>query len=245
MLTVAVAAAMAVSVIAAGSGTANAASINRPATVSAARPAIAVAGIITAAKTAYDIYKTFLQGGLSVQDATKQIITAINGAKTEIISHIDAVATAQAKACAKEAVIDFPGFDTLSTDNQQLFALDATSCVTLADSLITTVTDKGAVDQLDFALNSVGPIALIVRSRTGLSNEGLTPLLVQDNQTVMTMLEPLCEKVRIPGEATEHLCTSYNGDSDQELTAKLARQVAGQNTSWAVAGAVLPTLTTL
>lgn len=246
-ITVAVALATAAGVIAAGSGTASAEGARRPGTTGAtgaATPAVGPATVITVIKTGYDIYKTFLQGGLSVKDATSQIITAINSAKTEIIAHIDAIATAQAKACAEEAVVDFPSFDALSTDNQQLFALNATSCVTLIDSLLTTVTDKGAIDQLGFAVNSLGPITLIVRSRTGLGNTGVTPILVSDNQTVMTQLIPSCLRLGAPGEPAEYLCTSYNGDTGQGPAA-IARAEAGARTSWAVAKAVLPTLTTL
>ena len=246
-VTAAVALATAAGVVAAGSGTANAEGARRPGVTGAtgaATPAVGPAAIITVIKTGYDIYKTFLQGGLSVKDATSQIITAINGAKTEIIAHIDAIATAQAKACAEEAVVDFPSFEALSPDNQQLFALNATSCVTLIDSLLTTVADKGAVDQLGFAVNSIGPIMLIVRSRTGLSNTGVTPILVSDNQTVMTQLNPSCVKLPEPGSPGEFLCTSYNGDTGQGTVA-IARSEAGARTSWAVAKAVLPTLTSL
>jgi hypothetical protein len=246
-ITVAVALATAAGVTAAGSGTANAESVRRPGSTSAtgaATPAVDPLTVITVINAAYSAYKNFLQGGLSTKDATNQIITAINTAKTEIIAHIDAVAVAQAKACAKEAVVDFPSFDALSTDNQQLFALNATSCVTLIDSLITAVTDKGAVDQLGFAVNAVGPITLMARSRTGLGT-GVTPILVADNQTAMTVLAPSCQKVGGPGEPTEYRCESYNGDAGQGPTPAIAKTEAGARTSWALAKAVLPTLTTL
>ncbi|MFL6073735.1 MAG: hypothetical protein ACJ73S_10105 [Mycobacteriales bacterium] len=247
MITVAVALATTAGVIAAGSGTANAEDARRPATAGAhgaATPAVDPLTIINIINAAYSAYKKFLQGGLSVQDATNQIITAINNAKTEIIAHIDAIATAQAKACAEEAVVDFPSFNALSADNQQLFALNATGCQTLIDSLLTTVSDKGAVDQLGFALNSLGPITLIVRARTGLSNTGVTPILVGDNQTVKTVLNPECGRIPEPGSPGEVLCESYNGDTGQG-TAAAARMEAGARTSWALAKAVLPTITAL
>jgi hypothetical protein len=247
MITVAVALAAVAGVVAVESGTANAEGVRRQGSTSAtgaATPAVDPLTVINVINAAYSAYKNFLQGGLSTKDATNQIITAINTAKTEIIAHIDAVAVAQAKACAKEAVVDFPSFDVLSADNQQLFALNATSCVTLIDSLITTVTDKGAVDQLGFAVNAVGPITLMARSRTGLSNSGVTPILVADNQTAKTVLNPECGRVPEPGSPGEVLCESYNGDTGQG-TAAAARMQAGARTSWALAKAVLPTITTL
>jgi hypothetical protein len=201
--------------------------------------------IITIIKGAYDIYKSFTQGGQSAQAATTQIIAAINSAKIDIINHIDAIAAAQARACAAEAVIDFADFEALTPDNKQNFALNATSCITLIDSLLTAVSDKAAVDQLGFALDSVGPIALIVRSRTGLTNTGLVPVLVHANQQTQNVLVPTCRPVVIE-RRTEWVCSSYNGDqAGPDVPLSFVQSIAGQRTSWAVARAVLPTLITL
>jgi hypothetical protein len=211
---------------------------------SASATAIDPGTIITIIKGAYSIYKSFSQGGQSGQAATAQIIAAINSARTDIINHIDAIATAQAKACALAAVVDFPNFEALTPDNRQLFALNATSCVTLIDSLLSTVSDKAAIDQLGFALNSIGPIALIVRSRTNLTNTGLVPVLVHANQRVKSVLAPVCRKIP-EGNIIEFMCFSYNGDRGGPDTAEAAQAEAGRRTSWSVAQAVLPTLTSL
>jgi hypothetical protein len=165
--------------------------------------------VIAAIQAAYGAYKSFTQSNLSVQEATTQILAAINTAKIEIISHIDAIATAQARACAEEAVIDFADFDALTPDNKQAFALSTTGCVTLIDSLLTAVTDKAAADQLGFAIDSIGPIALIVRSRTGLSNTALVPALVHANQTIVTVLTPTCtSRVIEAAPSGPAVCTS-------------------------------------
>jgi hypothetical protein len=197
-------------------------------------------------KAAYSAYKSFVSGSQSAQVATQQILAAIQQARDTIISHIDAVATASVKSCALSAVIDFPNFDVLTLDNQQAFALNATSCVTLADSLLGTVTDKGAIDQLGFALNAVGPIALITRSRLGLNNTALTPVLNRSNQAVFNQLAPSCQIIHEAGNPVhEVLCTAYNGDSDQEIAGMmaLAKEEAASNTSWPVAKVALPLLT--
>ena len=208
------------------------------------RPNVDPATVIAIIQAAYSAYKTFIQGGQSGQAATSQIIAAINSAKTEIINHIDAVATAQAKACAQEAVVDFPSFDALTPDNQQNFALNVTSCVTLIDSLLSTVVDKAAVDQLGFSADSIGPIALIVRSRTGLSNTTFVPVLIDANQQAVTQLAPVCHSVIQEGRPMS-VCVSYNGDSGGPDPLALAQREAGQNTDWAMARSVLPTLTSL
>jgi hypothetical protein len=209
-------------------------------------PAVALPDIITVIEKAYSLYKQFAGGGLSSSDATQQIIDAINTAKNEIIAHIDAVATANVQSCALNAMIDFPNFNNLTPDNQQVFALNATSCVTLADSLLGVVADNAAVDELGFALNSVGPIALITRSRTGLDNSGLMPVLHQANQVVFNQLIPTCFIIHEPGASPNLVeCDAYNGDSDQELAGQktLAKENAAARTSWPIAKRVLPLTT--
>lgn len=218
----------------------------RPATSpSAVKPAVTVAGVIAIVKGAYDLYKSFTSGGLSVQAATSQIIAAINSAKTEIINHIDAIATASARACAQEIVIDFESFDALTPDNQQAFARDATSCLTLINSLQSAVTDKPSLDQLGWTLDFVGPIALIVRSRAGLSNASLPAVLVQGNQKTIAVMAPSCHSFVQEGH-TMWNCTAYNGDSSgAEPSFNLAQREAGANISWSMAQTVLPVVQSL
>jgi hypothetical protein len=231
--------------VAFGAGPANAAPAKPTASTSAVRPAVTVAAVIAIVKGAYDLYKSFLAGGLSVQDATNQIIAAINSAKTEIINHIDAIATASARACAQEIVIDFDSFNVLSPDNQQLFARDATSCLTLINSLQSAVTDKPSLDQLGWTLDFVGPIALIVRSRTGLGNTAITPILVSGNRTTIAVMAPSCHSFIQEGRSMWN-CTAYNGDtSGAEPSFNLAQREAGANISWAMAQSVLPTVASL
>jgi hypothetical protein len=209
------------------------------------RPAVDPGTIITIIKGAYDIYKAFTSGGSSGQAATNQILAAINSARTDIINHIDAIATAQARACAQEVVIDFDSFEALTTDNKQAFALGATSCLTLINSLQSAVTDKPSLDQLGFTLDFVGPIVLIVRARTGLSNTGITPTLLQGNQQTLSVMAPSCHGFVQEGH-TQWICTAYNGDvGGAEPSLSLAQREAGARTSWAMARAVLPTIQAL
>lgn len=228
-----------------GAGPAQAAPAEPAAPAGAARTTVDPGTLVMIIKGAYDVYKAFTQGGQSGQAATAQIIAAINSARTDIINHIDAIAAAQARACAQAAVINFADFEALTPDNKQNFALNATSCVTLIDSLLAAVSDKAAADQLGFALDSVGPIALIVRSRTGLTNPGLVTVLVHANQRVQSVLAPSCHPVIIE-RFTEWACSSYNGDhAGPDIPFSSVQAAAGRRTSWAVARAVLPTLTAL
>ena len=201
--------------------------------------------IVAGVKIAYEVYKQFQRSGMSVEEATRQILNAINSAKNEIISHIDQIATAEAKACARHAIIDFADIERFSWDTLQAFARDATGCVTLIDSLLGAVVDKSAIDQLGFALNAVGPVALIARGRAGLTTQGLADTLVHANTTTISQLLPTCKGVYREGMLEWYSCTAYNGDKGKhETSAEIARDRATVRISWPVAKAARTVLLT-
>ncbi|WP_242910386.1 hypothetical protein [Actinomadura terrae] len=211
----------------------------------AVAPSVDPVAVAQAIKAAYDAYKTFLGGGSSAV-ATAQIIAAIQAAERDIINHIDAVAAANARACARSAVLDFPDFDNLTPDNKQYFALNATSCITEIDSLLSTVTSKAAQDQLGFSINAVGPIALMARSKAGLHNDTLVPVLREANQKVSTSLTPRCVNLY---DADSHLrrwfCTAYNGYRMDAATQADAQSLAMVDTSWEIAKNTLTQLASM
>ncbi|WP_204001286.1 hypothetical protein [Virgisporangium aurantiacum] len=231
-----------------GAGPAAAAPADRFAATGQAQLAVtpgevgAIASVISAAFTAY---RTFTAGSLSVEDATRQILNAIYSAKVEVMARIDAVAAAQARACAQDAVLDFENFDSYSRDSQEAFAMAARSCVNLIDSLLATGPDKAAADQLGFALLAVGPIMLIVRSRIGVSNTSMIPVLIRSTQAVITQLTPTCNSRILEGR-TQWFCRVYGdhtGGYDTSLS--LAQRTATGRTSRPVAQRSLPILQTL
>ncbi|MFD1046884.1 hypothetical protein ACFQ1S_15700 [Kibdelosporangium lantanae] len=211
-----------------------------PSTRDNSHPDVDVITVLQAAKAAYDAYRSFTSGGSSVDAAVGQILNAIQQARDAIISHIDAVATADARACAQNAVVDFPNFERLTPDNQQAFALAATSCSNLVDSLVGTVADKRAKDQLGFTANAVGPIALITRSRSGLGNSTFVPVLRSTNQQVSSSLAPFCTNLFDPDSHRKvWACRSYDGGFDQEVDKQFAQEFAARNTSWPMANQTL------
>ncbi|WFE19723.1 hypothetical protein O7621_17510 [Solwaraspora sp. WMMD937] len=115
-----------------------------------ARPvqAFGFTAIIGAAKAAYELYKEYKEGQ-SLDDATDKIINTINSAKTDILAQVDRLATAQAKSCARSAIIDFNDIKNFNQTTLQAYARDTTACVTLIDSLLEVVTDKASADLLD------------------------------------------------------------------------------------------------
>jgi hypothetical protein len=190
--------------------------------------AVEAGTVLAAVKGAYEAFKMLsVTKELSVDEATTRIIDAVNTIKSDTISHIDQIATGEVQACARSAVTDFEDIRTLSPDNQQDFARDATDCVSQAASMITSVETLGAVDQLGFALNVVGPIALLARSYSGLSTGTLKNTLIAADNAVISRLEPSCstrtepffdERGKpIPSLADHFLtCTAYNGNQGQD-----------------------------
>jgi hypothetical protein len=238
-----------IAVIASGSLVAAAAPAHaadaQPDSVQVAVTGAEVQAIAAVASAAFQAYKAFRDGGLSIGQATTQILNAIYSAKTQILARIDAVAAAEARACAQDAVLDFENFNVLTPDNQQAFALAATSCVNRIDSLLAIPPDKAAVDQLGFALEAIGPIALIVRSRTNLSNTNFVPILIRSTQLVITLLTPTCTSRRLEGR-TQWFCRIY-GDHQggYDPSRSTAERTAASRTSRPVAQRVLPTLNLL
>lgn len=227
--------------------------------------AAGVSTITNSVKQAYGAYLLYVQGQIALVGATTAIIGAINAAKTEILNHIDLVAAADVQACAEAAVIDVEDIQSMSRDTVEAFARDATNCVTRAKSLITlSQTSVAAVDQLGFAVNSVGPIALLARAHASFSTTSLMSALVATNNTLIPKLTPQPGPVvpaghcfasantgdAEPGDLLEYIirCTSYNGDTGFDscwgcIVYTDAQTQATRNTSRPVAIAALGELT--
>jgi hypothetical protein len=231
-----------------------------------ARPALAfdpatISTWITVATNAYNLVKNLLGSGASndqIKAAVAQIQASILAARDQIISHVDALASAEAQACARHHVIEFADINVFSTDTLQQWAQDATGCAVLIDSLIKVVTDKSQVDQLNLAANMVGPIALAARLRAGFSTAGLTATLRDSNNAAISQLAPTCFYFNEIGPnyssvTTVYTCTAYNGSAQQRqhvypapagppINTNAVETQATVNTSRAVSVAVLPTL---
>lgn len=146
------------------------------------------AQVVTATVKAYEAWKS--------GQNTKTILGAINEAKTAIMAHADALAAADAKACTRHAVIESTDAHLLPPDVLTTWAQQVTYCVTLVDSLLDAVTDKATLNQLGFALATVGPIALATRKQVGLSTVGVQAMLIDAHTTVKIRVAPACHNAR-------------------------------------------------
>lgn len=226
-------------------------------------PVATIQGYINLATTAYNLFKSILggNGGAdAINAAVQQIINAIEQSKAEILAHMDALATAEARACARHHVIEVADIDVFNPDVLQSWAQNVTGCATLIDTLIDTVNDKNQVDLLGLALNVAGPIALAARTKAGFSSAALLSTLRRGNNAIVLRLAPACQQWDDPEPGTNivvrtYLCTAYNGDTAEDsqvfrggrpigapINPVAVQAEATRGTSRAVATAVLPTL---
>jgi hypothetical protein len=214
---------------------------------------------INVASSAWNLIKGVLgAGGPSIADAIAQISAKIEAAKTEILTHIDAIATAEAKACARHAVVEFADVNLFNPDVLQRWTQDVTACAISIDSLIGTVTDKGQKDQLGLALNIAGPIAIAARIKAGFSTSLLVETIRHGQNAIISALFPTCRQwtvVEPPTTETVYRCVAYNGDwaegyymtyrgrpIDPPINKPAVENQSTRNTSRAVAQAILPVM---
>jgi hypothetical protein len=171
---------------------------------------------LTIVNTAWNLIKSVLgSGGPSISDAINQIVAKIEQSKTEILSHIDAIATAEAKACARHAVVEFADVNLFNPDVLQGWTQNVTGCAISIDSLIGSVTDTGQKDQLGFALNIAGPIAIAARIKVGFTTSLLIETLKHGQNGIISQLFPGCTTTWVndpPIREEQYYCVAYNGE---------------------------------
>ncbi|WP_117213724.1 hypothetical protein [Allorhizocola rhizosphaerae] len=191
------------------------------AAIGAATPAQAAvdpATVVAAVKGAYEAYQKLSSNQLTLQQATTQIITKLESIETHIIGHIDLIAAADVEACALSAVTNVADLPNMSFDTKQLFAFNTTDCVSKAKALLNNSTSKVAIDHIGYALNTVGPIALVARKHAGLSVGTLRTNIIGATNTLISKLTPPCTASPLwgdaePGGPVEVIlrCTAFNG----------------------------------
>jgi hypothetical protein len=141
-------------------------------------------------KDGYDAFDKYILNNDPSEIAQVQAI--VNQAKTQIIAELDGLTAAWNSSCAANSVDTFLNIDKLTTENLQAFAISSDKCVTDAQAQIGAVTDKAAIDKIGFALNTVGPIALLANARAGFATDALKQHIIDANQQLQIRLSPTC-----------------------------------------------------
>lgn len=222
--------------------------------------AITIGDIVSGLKKAYDAYKKYRGGELTLQQATDQLLAGIESAKEEILAQIDGIAAAEGRACARGVILNAEDMDAVSQQVREQLAFDGVYCLSLIESLLDTVDDEAAVDKLGFALNALGPVVQMARAQAGLGeSSGVTDMLINGNLAVIAKLYPHCATITLASDSSGDFieqqirCTAYNGDrgygfswvGDPGFQAKKEKAAnrATRNTSRAVGQAMLPIIT--
>jgi hypothetical protein len=148
-------------------------------------------GFLGYVKTGYELFDKYVLDGDPSEVAQMQAI--VNQAKTQIIAELDGLTAAWNSSCAANAVDTFQNIDKLGTDALQAFAISSDKCVTDAQAQIGAVTDKGAIDKIGFALNTVGPVALLANARAGFVTDALKQHIIDANRQLQQKLAPTCD----------------------------------------------------
>lgn len=184
-----------------------------------APPAAAVdpATAAKAAYTAYTAYKAYTARQLSVQEATDRILLAIDSAETAILAHLDRLAAADGRACATSALANAVDLPVMTLTASQTFANSTVECLTLIQARMRVVSTVGAFDDLGFALNVVGPVALLAKARAGMATEPARALLDQANENILLRIQAQCSTTVVPPPVKgapsmwQLRCVAYNG----------------------------------
>ncbi|GIJ24177.1 hypothetical protein [Micromonospora lutea] len=169
-----------------------------------------------------NLASTYLNNGseVALQAAVNQIIAAVESAKTEILNHIDAIASADVQACARQHTIEFADINRMSPSVLELWAQNATSCATRATSYFHAVQSLSAADRIGFIVPEIYAIAIAARATAGFSISLLKEDLIRTTEAIIVKLKPDCRDVPLiwwePSEGTWYMenhyhCTAYNG----------------------------------
>jgi hypothetical protein len=174
--------------------------------------------VISAVKFAYEAYTKLAGGELTLEQATAQVTNAIGSARDDILAQLGQIAAADVQACATSSVINVADIGQMTPDNKQAFAFATTDCVTKAQSYVVSLESKSSVNQIGYALNTVGPIALLARSHVNFDTAALRATLIDASNSLVAVLAPHCIAAPLwadaePGAPVEVLlmCTAFNG----------------------------------
>ncbi|WP_213450638.1 hypothetical protein [Rhizomonospora bruguierae] len=150
--------------------------------------------IIQFASAAYSYFQGSQRGGLTLEQATSQMLSAVNASRDAINAHADALAVAEATGCVRHHVLEFADLEEFPLALKQMWAQDVTACVTLIDALWGAVGETNALarNELGILLGAIGPIALIARAQARFSTTDLTALLVAAFKRARTHFTPYC-----------------------------------------------------
>jgi len=199
-----------------------------------------------------------------LEAAKREILNAVASAKQEILNHIDAIASADVKACTDAAVTKFAQIDALPPELLGPFVNGAVDCATLSVAYFNAVQDLAAADNIGKLMGVIYSIAMASFTKYGLSIRDLLTQLIGGYENIVVKLQPNCRIVTWwPGGTPEvdadfyreYTCTAYNGHRSRftefypggslatpPVDLAAMKGEAARDTSWSTAVGALPLL---
>lgn len=150
-----------------------------------------IAGVAGSLYSAYGTLISLVGTGAAAQQI-QQIQALIQQAETEIIQEVDRVATADLKSKCDTVSIEFEDFLTRSPDVQGDERDDANGCVTKANELLQSETDKASLDADALALNYGAVIAIAEAEFLKLHTDQLITFVNAGNEAYLRKVAPTC-----------------------------------------------------
>ncbi|WP_213450639.1 hypothetical protein [Rhizomonospora bruguierae] len=230
-------------------------------------PARADDGTVSVQKvgdTVLRLLRLYSDGGLSpdeIAELVSQVIGAVRGAQSEVITHMDAIAAAPWLGAARHHILEFQDIEVFENPALWNWTQAVSGDADTAFSVFEAVSDRKTANNLGYAIHTLYPIALTARTKAGFGTTQMKENYRQALTAIVNKLMPVCTSS--PGELDSHpliyqvvhdcrtpdgrrvILQDYKVGGDWvegPYTAESLLDEAGKNTSWAVAKAVLQTM---
>ena len=170
-----------------------------------------VFGYVSKIQTVYNLLEKYVFNA-NAPSELDQIKALIQQSQNDILTQVDLIEADDIKSEVQTAITLFDTIDSLAPGSDALFSLltTATEGVDDIEAQVPGLTSVAAVDQLGFALNIVGPIAVAVAAKDNqpTAQAQLLSDIITANQAVVQRLAPACGTFALPGtgldDATAH-----------------------------------------
>jgi hypothetical protein len=165
-------------------------------------------------------------GGGDLERAKQEIIAAVNSAKQEILNHIDAIASADIRACAESATTLVAQIDNMDEFTLPIFALGAVDCATQSTAYFDAVQDIAAADRIGMLMGEIYAIAMVGFTKLGFPATDLLDQLIRGYEAVVARLVPTCTEHKVSEyddsgrpvyTEIQYTCVAYNGDKGYDV----------------------------
>jgi hypothetical protein len=132
-------------------------------------------------------------GSGDLEKAKQEIINAVNASRQEILDHIDAIASADVRACAEAGTLQINQIDAMDDFTLAVFMENAVNCATKSTAYFDAVQNLPAADNIAKLMGEIYSIAMVAFAKVGFTTTDLLDGLIRGYEAVLNKLKPTCE----------------------------------------------------